>query len=71
VFPFILEPIEEVERTNESKPRVHPRNKRIFQFYLKTLLGAGDMAQRLRALNALLKVWSSNPSNRMVAYNHP
>jgi hypothetical protein len=32
---------------------------------------AGDMAQQLRALTALLKVLSSNPSNHMVAHNHP
>jgi hypothetical protein len=31
---------------------------------------AGEMAQRLRALTALLKVLSSNPSNHMVVYNH-
>jgi hypothetical protein len=29
------------------------------------------MAQRLRALTALPKVMSSNPSNHMVAYNYP
>jgi hypothetical protein len=34
-------------------------------------LGAGEMAQRLRALTVLLKVLSSNPSNHMVAYNYP
>ena len=33
--------------------------------------GAGEMAQRVRALTALLKVMSSNPSNHMVAHNHP
>jgi hypothetical protein len=33
--------------------------------------GAGEMAQRLRALTALPKVMSSNPSNHMVAHNHP
>ena len=33
--------------------------------------GAGQMAQPLRALTALSKVLSSNPSNHMVAYNHP
>jgi hypothetical protein len=32
---------------------------------------AGKMAQWLRALTALPKVLSSNPSNRMVAHNHP
>jgi hypothetical protein len=32
---------------------------------------AGEMAQWLRALTAPLKVPSSNPSNHMVAHNHP
>ena len=32
--------------------------------------GAGKMAQRVRALTALSKVLSSNPSNHMVAHNH-
>jgi hypothetical protein len=32
--------------------------------------GAGEMAERLRALTALPKVPSSNPSNHMVAHNH-
>jgi hypothetical protein len=33
-------------------------------------LGTGEMAQWLRALNALLRVLSSNPSNHKEAYNH-
>jgi hypothetical protein len=33
-------------------------------------LGAGEMAQWVRALTALPKVRSSNPSNHMVAHNH-
>jgi hypothetical protein len=33
--------------------------------------GAGEMAQWLRAPTALPKVPSSNPSNHMVAHNHP
>ena len=33
-------------------------------------MGAGGMAQRLRALTALLKVLSSTPSDHMVAHNH-
>jgi hypothetical protein len=33
--------------------------------------GAEQMAQRVRALTALLKVLSSIPSNHMVAHNHP
>ena len=32
---------------------------------------AGEMAQRVRAQTALLKVLSSNFSNHMVAHNHP
>jgi hypothetical protein len=32
---------------------------------------AGEMAQLIRALTALPKVLSSNPSNHMVAHNHP
>jgi hypothetical protein len=35
----------------------------------KPFLGAGEMDQQLRALIALLKVLSSNPSNNMVAHN--
>jgi hypothetical protein len=38
--------------------------------YISTLLGAGEIAQRVRALTVLMKVLSSNPSNHMVAYNH-
>jgi len=33
-------------------------------------LGAGEMAQWLRALTALPEVLSSNPSNHMMAHNH-
>jgi hypothetical protein len=32
--------------------------------------GAGEMAQRLRALAVLPEILSSIPSNHMVAYNH-
>jgi hypothetical protein len=32
---------------------------------------AEEMAQRVRALTVLSKVLSSNPSNHMVAHNHP
>jgi hypothetical protein len=37
----------------------------------KATLGAGEMAQWLRAPTALPKVMSSNPSNHMMAHNHP
>jgi hypothetical protein len=36
----------------------------------ETGAGAGEMAQWLRALTALLEVLSSIPSNHMVAHNH-
>jgi hypothetical protein len=36
-----------------------------------SLGGAGEMAQWLRTPTALQKVLSSNPSNHMVAHNHP
>jgi hypothetical protein len=39
--------------------------------YLKGIRGTGEMAQRLRALTACLKVLSSIPSNHIVAHNHP
>jgi hypothetical protein len=35
------------------------------------VLGAGEMAQQLKALTALPEVLSSNPSNNKVAHNHP
>jgi hypothetical protein len=37
----------------------------------KKIERTGEMAQRVRALTALSKVLSSNPSNHMVAHNHP
>jgi hypothetical protein len=39
--------------------------------FLKADEGAGEMAQWLTAPTALPKVLSSNPSNHMVAHNHP
>jgi hypothetical protein len=40
--------------------------------FIKMLaLGAGEIAQWVKALTALLKVLSSNPSNHVVAHNHP
>ena len=37
----------------------------------KIIYGAGEMAQQERALTVHLKILSSNPSNHMVAHNHP
>jgi hypothetical protein len=44
-----------------------------FESLIKTIkpgLGAGEMAQWLRALTALPEVLNSNPSNHMVAHNY-
>jgi L-2-hydroxyglutarate oxidase LhgO len=43
--------------------------KDLYNTFFK-ILGAGGMAQRLRALTALPEVLSSIPSNHMVAHNH-
>jgi hypothetical protein len=40
------------------------------KFSLKSSSHAGEMAQQLKALTALPKVLSSNPSNHVVAHNH-
>jgi hypothetical protein len=34
------------------------------------IIRAGEMAQQIGALTALLKVLNSNPSNHMAAHNH-
>jgi hypothetical protein len=52
----------------QSPPGVRWRFRELL---LKKVFRAGEMAQRLRALTALPKVLSSNPSNHMVAHNHP
>jgi hypothetical protein len=43
----------------------------LFTWNIKDCSWAGEMAQWLRALTALLTVLSSNPSNHMVAHDHP
>jgi hypothetical protein len=40
-------------------------------YFYKKVSRAVEMAQQVRALTALPKVLSSNPSNHMVASNHP
>jgi hypothetical protein len=45
----------------------YPIIKDLFKNYE---IRAGEMAQQLRALTALLEVMSSNPRNHMVAHNH-
>jgi hypothetical protein len=37
----------------------------------KKKVGAREMTQQVKTLTALLKVLSSNPSNHLVAHNHP
>jgi hypothetical protein len=47
------------------------KKKEEWKLLKRELCWAGKMAQWLRVLTALLKVPSSNPSNHMVAHNHP
>jgi hypothetical protein len=50
----------------------HSKKKKSFIVcLLKSTSRAGEMAQWLRAPTALPEVLNSNPSNHMVAYNHP
>jgi hypothetical protein len=46
-----------LKQTNNSPPFPHKRKR------------AGEMAQQIRALTALPKVLSSNPSSHVVAHN--
>jgi hypothetical protein len=41
-----------------------------FMNFKNIVRGAGEMAQRLRALTALQEVLSSIPNNHMMAHNH-
>jgi hypothetical protein len=52
-----------------EKPYLKNKNKQTNK--QKTKNRVGEMAQCLRAPTALLKVVSSNPSNHMMAHNHP
>jgi hypothetical protein len=51
----------------EGSPLAQPSISRV----IKKIIKADEMAQRIRALTALPKVLSSNPSNHMVSHNHP
>jgi hypothetical protein len=39
--------------------------------YLEIHIRTEEMVQQLKAMTALPKVMSSNPSNHIVAHNHP
>jgi len=56
-----------------SSIRFHPvtsRQRSGYSAQCNIFLGAGEMAQWLRALTVLVVVLSSNPSHHMVAQNH-
>jgi hypothetical protein len=55
-----LGPLEEQSALLTTEPSRQP--------HVSTFTWAGEMAQRLRALTALLKVLISNPSKHMVAH---
>jgi hypothetical protein len=47
------------------------RQSRLYLYIKNVNMWAGEMAQRVRELTALPKVLSSNPSNHIVAHDHP
>jgi ribosomal protein S19 len=55
-------PVSKNKNKNKTNKQTNKKN---------TESGAGEIAQWLRALTVLPKVLSSNPSNHMVAHNHP
>jgi hypothetical protein len=55
----------------QGQPGLHSEFQDRQDYTKETVSRAGEMAQQLRALTALLKVLSSNPSNHIVAHNHP
>jgi hypothetical protein len=59
------------EENQEFKASLGYTVKPIQLLKILKILGAGEMAQWLRAPTALPKVLSSDPSNHMVAHNHP
>jgi hypothetical protein len=67
---------ENAQEVDCSFPRSLGRNVarlnpfRTYPLKPSVLQGAGEMAPRLRALDALPEVLSSNPSNHMVVHNH-
>jgi hypothetical protein len=62
---------ENCKPSNISSPGALGREMAEFQKYINSdsIMGAREMAQQLRALTALPKVLSSNPSHHMVAHN--
>jgi hypothetical protein len=60
-------PMEKKEKSG-STPVVHGREPYVPMIEISW---AGEMAQWVRALTTLPKVLSSNPTNHMVAHNHP
>ena len=69
-------PAKETEPDNISTSQIVDTPPQTFVEYYIALKrggggGDGEMAQQLRALTAFPKVLSSNPSNHMVAHNHP
>jgi hypothetical protein len=59
-------------KTKQTKKKKTKPNQKTKAFCCARIssLGAGEMAQWVRAPTALPKVPSSNPSNHMVAHNH-
>jgi hypothetical protein len=68
--PVHLKLYRETLSQNETKQANKQKTKHYTQERENLVLGAGEMAQWLRALTALTEVLRSIPSNHLVAHNH-
>jgi hypothetical protein len=69
-FITILPPLPDQDFRNVSLCEAKMRTRIKLRSYQKLIIGAGEMVQWLRVLDALPEVLSSTPSNHMVAHNH-
>jgi hypothetical protein len=59
-----------IKQQQQQKQKQSEKGK-VYVVFKNQFQGAGEMAQWVRALTALPKDLSSNPSNHIVAHNHP
>ena len=68
----LVQIVKEKERFRKAPPNYAMKKTQLLKEKVRfTLSRAGEMAQPVKAPTSLLKVMSSNPSNHMVAHNHP
>jgi hypothetical protein len=68
----LVQIVKEKERFRKAPPNYAMKKTQLLKEKVRfTLSRTGEMAQPVKAPTSLLKVMSSNPSNHMVAHNHP